>query len=45
MSNLEEMIVPRKPFFEVLTEIQAILGEDNPKTMAKVGMSLGQKFA
>jgi hypothetical protein len=45
MSKPEEMMVPRKPFFEVLAEIQAILGKDNPKIMAKVGMSLGQKFA
>ncbi|MHA1450311.1 MAG: hypothetical protein ACTSP4_12915 [Candidatus Hodarchaeales archaeon] len=39
------MMVPRKPFFEVLTEVQAVLGDENPKVMAKVGMSLGQKWA
>lgn len=39
------MMVPRKPFIEVLTEIQVVLGEDNKKVMAKVGMNLGQKWA
>jgi hypothetical protein len=43
--SIEKMMVPRKPFFEVLTEIQAVLGEDNKKMMAKVGMNLGQKWA
>ena len=45
MSKTDEMMVPRKPFFEILSEIQAVLGEDNKKIMAKVGMNLGQKWA
>ena len=45
MSKPDEVMVPRKPFFEVLTEIQAVLGKENKKVMAKVGMNLGQKWA
>ena len=45
MDKTEEMTVSRKPFLEVLSEIQAVLGEDNRKIMAKVGMNLGQKWA
>lgn len=41
----KETMVPRKPFFEVLTEIQAVLGKENQKIMAKVGMNIGQKWA
>ncbi|MHA1168567.1 MAG: SCP2 sterol-binding domain-containing protein [Candidatus Hodarchaeales archaeon] len=36
--------VPRAPFFEILTEMQAILGKDNPKIMSQVGMRLGRKW-
>lgn len=45
MGKTEKIMVPRKPFFEVLTEIQAVLGEENKKIMAKVSMNLGQKWA
>ena len=36
--------VPRRPFFEVLTEIQTVLGADNPKIMSRVGMNLGKRW-
>ncbi|MFX0094190.1 MAG: hypothetical protein ACFFBD_20800, partial [Candidatus Hodarchaeota archaeon] len=41
---MSDRTVPRKPFFEILTEMQAILGKDNPKVMAQVGMRLGRKW-
>lgn len=36
--------VPRRPFFEILTEIQVILGKDNPKIMSQLGMRLGKRW-
>jgi len=38
-------MVPRKPFFEVLTEIQVLLGDQNPVIMAKLGRNLGERWA
>jgi len=40
-----EKMVPIRPFFEVLAEIQYQLGDQNPAIMAKVGRSLGEKWA
>ena len=45
MEMSEKKTVPKKPFFEILPEIQGVLGEENQKVFAKVSMNLGKKWA
>ena len=38
-------MVPIRPFFEILTEMQYHLGDQNPIIQAKVGRSLGERWS
>ncbi|MHA2225264.1 MAG: hypothetical protein ACXAC8_08680 [Candidatus Hodarchaeales archaeon] len=45
METLNDKMVPQKPFHEILSEIQAVLKDENARVMAKVGRNLGQRWA
>ena len=45
MESLNDKMVPLKPFHEILSEIQAVLKDENARVMATVGMNLGQRWA
>ena len=38
-------MVLKRPFFEILSEIQRVLGEENQKVFAQASMKMGKRWA